>query len=132
MARTTAELIAAIIEWDVSIGLDPFIAAANSLVDEIAVESGHDEARLTLIETWLAAHFYAMRDPRVTAEGAGPVNASYQSAVATGLKTSHYGQMAMTLDTSGLLAAMSESRKRVASVSWLGNEEDRGAVAEDT
>lgn len=131
MPRATPSLIAAIIEVDETIGLVPFIAAANSLVNEIATESGHSEDRLTLIETWLSAHFYAMRDPRTAAERAGPVSANYQSAVALGLNTSHYGQMAMTLDTSGLLAMLSQNKRRQLTVAWLGNEEDRGIVAEE-
>lgn len=120
MSRTTTELVSGIIEVDGSISLDPFILAASALVEEIAVKSGHDEERLTLIETWLAAHFYTVRDPRSVAERAGPVGANYQSAVDLGLATSHYGQMAMTLDTSGLLAAMSRNKKRTVSVGWLG------------
>lgn len=131
MPRATPSSIAQIIEWDETIGLIPFISAAHSLVEEIAEDSGHDEARLTLIESWLAAHFYAMRDPRTTSERAGPVSANYQSAVDLGLATSHYGQMAMTLDTSGLLAAMSQNKRRTVSVSWLGREDHRGVVAEE-
>jgi len=121
MARTTAVLVAGIIEWDETIPLDPFILAASALVDDIAVESGHDDARLQLIETWLGAHFYAMRDPRTTSEKAGPVSADYQSKVDLNLYTSHYGQMAMTLDTSGLLRSIS-SGKRKAAVYWGGTD----------
>ena len=120
MPRTTSTLVEAIIEVDSSIGLDPFIAAANALVTEIAEESGHDEERLTLIETWLAAHFYTVRDPRPTSEKAGPVSISYQSSVSLRLNTSHYGQMAMVLDTSGLLTASQSSNTRVASLTWAG------------
>lgn len=122
--RTTSELVEGIIEVDDSIDLTPFIAVASALVDEIADESEHDSARLLLIETWLAAHFYTNRDPRPTSEKAGPVSESFQSAVALNLYTSHYGQTAMLLDTSGLLRGLS-SGKRVAKVAWLGrtNEE---------
>lgn len=130
MARATPSSIAAIIEVDKTISLVPFITAANSLVEEIATESGHEEARLALIETWLAAHFYTIRDPRVTAERAGPVSANYQSAVALGLSSSHYGQMAITLDTSGLLQSLSLGKTRKVSVQWVGTEEDRGEIAE--
>ena len=124
MSRTTNELVAGIIELDASIVLDPFIAAANALVTEIAADSGHDEERLTLIETWLAAHFYTVRDPRPTSEKAGPVSVSYQSAVTFNLSTSHYGQMAMVLDTSGLLRSLSANKKRTASVYWLGKTQE--------
>lgn len=119
MARTTPDLVKAIIEVDASIDLTPFIVAAGALVDDIAVESGHSADRLQLIETWLAAHFYTVRDPRVTAERAGSVGANYQSAVDLDLNTSHYGQMAQVLDSSGLLRGESKGRKRP-SVVWLG------------
>lgn len=119
MPRTTSNLVAGIIEVDGNISLVPFIAAASVLVDDIAEASGHDAERLTLIETWLAAHFYTVRDPRTVQEKAGPVSATYQSAVALGLFTSHYGQTAMALDTSGLLQAQSQGKKR-ASVAWVG------------
>lgn len=117
--RTTSIAVAGIIEVDVSIPLDPFIETGSALVDSFAAQSKLDAARLELIERWLSAHFYAMRDPRTSDERAGPVAARYQSAVALRLNTSHYGQMAMVLDTSGLLSLLSKSR-RPASVTWLG------------
>lgn len=119
MARTTPTLVKGIIEVDASIDLAPFIAAANAMVTDIAVESGHSSERLQLIETWLAAHFYTVRDPRVTSEKAGTVGASYQSAVDLNLATSHYGQMAMVLDSSGLLRGESRAKRRVGAT-WLG------------
>ncbi len=120
--RTTSDLVKGIIEVDVAIDLSPFILAASALVDDIVEKSGHDADRLRLIETWLAAHFYTVRDPRTTDEKAGTVSASYQSAVDLNLNTSHYGQMAMTLDSSGLLRATSKIKRKV-SVSWLGKAE---------
>lgn len=132
MARTTEAAVKEIIEVDESISLTPFVAAAASLVDEIAVDSGHTEDRLTLIETWLAAHLYTIRDPRPVSEAAGPVNTTYQSRVDLGLATSHYGQMAMALDTSGLLKSLSSAAKRTVSVVWLGKtqeEIEQGGIA---
>ena len=123
MPRTTTELVAGIIEVDPLINLDPFILAANALVEQIAEGSELSTERLQLVETWLAAHFYTVRDPRTTAEKAGPVSASYQSAVALGLNTSHYGQMAQTLDTSGSLRALASGKRRP-SVLWLGRTAD--------
>jgi len=127
MARTTSASVEAIIEVDASISLTPFIEAANALVEEIASDSGHNNARLELIERWLAAHFYAMRDPRVTSERAGPVGASYQSAVALRLNSSQYGQMAMTLDTSGLLNTINAGKIQVKAV-WLGTPLEQSRV----
>ena len=126
MIRTNSTLVGEIIELDPTIGLTPFIAVASALVDDIATyTSTHPpdlgSARLTLIETWLAAHFYCMRDPRPVSEAAGSVSTTYQSKIDLRLFLSHYGQMAATLDTSGYLLTLQESKgKRTASVTWLG------------
>lgn len=130
--RTTNELVEGVISVDDSISLTPFIAAASALVDrvkKVAVdnalllpEESTDPDRDTLlqqIETWLAAHFYAMRKPRPTSETAGPVQASYQSKVDLNLYLSHYGQMAIVLDTTGTLKALSKGQVQ-SSVTWLG------------
>lgn len=117
--RTYADLVQAVIQVDPKIELDPFIAAASSLVDIVAANASFSDDLLQQIETWLSAHIYTIRDPRTTSERAGPVSASYQSAVALGLNTSHYGQMAMILDTSGTLRGLSLGRKK-AQVTWLG------------
>jgi len=135
MPRTTSELVAAIIEVDVNIPLDPFISVANELVTEICVPAGYGADRLELIERWLSAHFYTNRDPRPTREEAGPVSASYQSKLALNLGTSHYGQTAMMLDTAGGLAQLSSAQqKRTLSVTWLGikQERDRSHAELDT
>lgn len=129
-ARTTSELVGGIIEVDSNISLDPFITTANELVTEICVPAGYTDERLELIERFLAAHFYTLRDPRPTSEGAGSVQAAYQSKVDLGLKTSHYGQQAMILDTAGGLAELNANTHimptvaRTVSVTWLGTEDE--------
>lgn len=128
--RTTSEAVAEIIEVDVLISLDPFIAVASALVDEVCEtneDADYSEERLELIERWLAAHFYTNRDPRAVTERAGPVSATYQSKVDLNLSTSHYGQTAMTLDTAGGLAALNQKiikgyGSRTVEVTWLGTE----------
>lgn len=128
--RTTEAAVAGIIEVDPDIPLAPFIETASNLTDRVA--AGDFPVTLTtleLIERWLSAHFYAQRDPRVTSERAGSVGASYQSAVKTGLKNTHYGQMALSLDPTGILASLADG-SRVATVTWLGTESQRGAVGD--
>ena len=121
--RTTSQLVAGIIEVDISIPLEPFISVASELVTELCSAAGYTDERLELIERWLSAHFYTNRDPRPTREEAGPVSASYQSKVALNLASSHYGQTAMMLDTAGGLSELSRDlQKRTLSVSWLGTE----------
>jgi hypothetical protein len=110
MARTTSALVAGIIEVDEDINLTPFIEAANILVTQCCTDLTDDYTtdELEKIETWLAAHFYTVRDMRAVSEKAGSVSERFQSKVDLGLSTSHYGQMAMTLDYQGGLASLNK------------------------
>lgn len=143
--RTTAELVGAIIEVDEEIPLAPFIGFASSLVDRVervAIDNdlladGPDsddktrEEKLQEIETLLAAHFYTLRDPRPVSEAAGPVSVTYQSRVDLGLFTSHYGQHAIILDETGVLAdiAKGKGRPKTAGVTWVGKTPEEAAEA---
>ncbi len=124
MPRTTSELVGGIIEVDATISLVPFIEISNALVTE-KLGDLFDDTRLELIERWLAAHFYTNRDPRAVSERAGPVSQTLQSAVALHLNSSHYGQTAMLLDTSGTLKRLSEGKALVTGgATWLGTEDE--------
>lgn len=128
--RTTSVAVEGIIEVDANIPLTPFIETASSLVDDVAAaDSPPNSTRLELIERYLSAHFYTLRDPRPTSEKAGPVASSYQSKVDLGLNTSHYGQMAISLDPTGTLKRASSGRK-IGATCWLGTEADRGLAAD--
>jgi hypothetical protein len=128
MARTTAALVGGIIEVDTAITLDPFINAANSLVTECCtgLDEEYSSGQLVIIETWLAAHFYTVRDPRAESEKAGSVSERFQSKVDLGLNTSHYGQMAMRLDYKGGLAELNnkteEGLAQSVEINWFGTE----------
>jgi len=127
--RTTDALVEGIIDVDEDISLTPFISAANTLVAKCCTDLDDDytAAELISIETWLAAHFYTVRDMQATEERAGTVSARYQSKVDLGFSTSHYGQMAMRLDYYGGLARLDIKIKkgvRTPSIDWLGKEED--------
>lgn len=116
--------LAKVIELDANIDTTVFIQTANMLVTEHCSSSGYSEARLTLIETWLAAHFYAIRDRQVVTETAGEVSATYQSRVGLFLKNTHYGQQALVLDTAGGLAALDRNTetggRQVVGIHYLG------------
>ena len=126
--RTTSAAVELIIEVDSSIALDSFIEIANSMVTQHCSVDDYDAADLELIERWLSAHFYCMRDPRAESEKAEEVSQKVQSKVDLGLSTSHYGQTAMTLDWAGGLAALNERTKsgktQALGVSWLGTDDD--------
>lgn len=142
--RTTSELVAEIIEVDEEISLAPFISAASSLVDRVrdyavkndllldGEESGDKtrEEKLREIETFLAAHFYTLREPReVTIGVGGAIQIENQSKVDLRLFTSHYGQMACALDETGTLERINSGKqvgyaKRVG-VTWLGKTQEQ-------
>lgn len=133
MARTTAELVAGVIEVD-SVGvpsLTPFIEAASALVTRVCdpeydLDDTDDVNLLTQVETWLAAHFYGIRDKPIASEGVGPVNASYQYKLGLILASTMHGQTAMSLDVSGALAKYSKELEKGQNnrvgVTWLGSD----------
>lgn len=128
--RTTAAAVKEIIEVDdtllVGTGgdvLDPFIETANALVTEVCKPLGYDDTRLELIERWLSAHFYAIRDPRRASEGAGTVQETFQHQLDLNLSVTTYGQQAMMLDTLGGLHALSAGVVKP-TVFWAGTTKD--------
>ena len=88
---------------------------------------GDWQGHSAVIEKWLAAHFYTVRDPRAVREKAGSVSQENQSKVDLGLNTSHYGQKAMLLDYQGGLSALNKQMrdgvKKTVGVTWLGTED---------
>lgn len=117
--RTTADLVDDIVEVDATVSLTPFIRAANLIVDRVeacAIAKGDpltaDE--LTEIETWLAAHFYSVRDPRYTSKSTLRASGAFQL-------DSSYLDVAKMLDHSGCLDAIAaEGGALTARMLWLG------------
>jgi hypothetical protein len=129
MARVTAADVEELVDVDSSISLTPFITAANELVTELCTDSGYTDTRLALIEGWLSAHFYLIRDQAVASENArGGIGVTYQYKIGLMLAQTKQGQTAMMLDTAGNLAALSKRMEdgEPASVSftWLGEDYD--------
>ena len=126
MARVTDADVEELVEVDDSISLTPFINAANELVTELCTDSDYTDARLKMIEGWLAAHFYLMRDPAISTEKAGSVNVQYQYKIGLQLAQTKQGQTAIMLDTAGNLAALSKKTERgrsaKVSATWAGTD----------
>ena len=67
--RNTISDVRGIIDTDLDDReITPFLSTANALVDEVVIGEGYSDAILKQIEGWLAAHFIAIRDPRVSRE----------------------------------------------------------------
>jgi hypothetical protein len=104
-ARVTPGDVRAIITLDDSVVLYPFIQAAATLVDATLSTSGLATAVLFEIERWLAAHFAALSSPGYTEVGSGVYRIKLETPkLGDGLKGTRYGQVALSMDTSGFLA----------------------------
>ena len=129
--RTTETDVEDIIEVDEAIDLTPFIEVASALVDTHceAKNAAYTDDELELIERWLSAHFYAIRDPRALVEDLGRISTTIESKVHLGLNVTRYGQMAMIIDWYGGLAALNETMikgggNRNVAITWLGTESE--------
>jgi hypothetical protein len=128
---TTAEQVAEIVELDATISLTPFITVAEELVSELCLDSGYSTDRLTLIATWLTAHFYCVRDPRATSESvSGAMSQSYQLWTGQNLQSTEFGQTALSLDTKGNLLKLNNQLnnnkgKQPCGITTLMTDDDR-------
>lgn len=129
MARCSEDDVRAIIEVSLNppVNLRPFIEAAKSLTDHVETKDadsilGADALRQ--IETWLAAHFYAIRDQQYAEKSTEKASGTFQGKTDMYLSSTQWGQQAMILDVTGRLAKlnkeMTEGGKRRIQMHWLG------------
>jgi hypothetical protein len=112
-ARVTPDDVLEIIETELSHSIiNAFINTGHQMVQSTLLNKGLSADTLTEIEKWLSAHFLAIRDQRVESEAVGGEwQVRYQGTTGMGLQATTYGQMALTLDTSGSLATMNAGLK---------------------
>ena len=113
MARTTIDLLKDILD-DTELSdpiLTSYITGANTFVTGVLSGEGLSTALLAEIERWIAAHMIAStRERMAEKEGAGGAEIKYTGKWGKGLRSTSYGQMAIGLDTSGTLEAMSDGK----------------------
>ena len=110
--RVTNEEVLQIITTDIT-DCTPFIMAANTIVDKYLGETSDlSNKQKKEIERWLSAHFLAIKDPQIKSESVGGASASYQvGTLGKGLDSTMWGQMALTLDTTGILKESSSTKR---------------------
>jgi len=133
MARTTASQVKEVLLKDYDSLNNPvltvFIESASTLVDDIATCAAArgralSDVRLELIERWLAAHLYSVTDRPYKEKQTLDAEAVYQGETGMYLESSHYGQHARLLDTSGCLAQMDPSTgQKTVGGFWAGKTE---------
>jgi len=133
MARIEEADVRAIIEYPTAEDdTDVFIETANSLVNDVCLDSEYSDEKLALIEKWLSAHFIAIKHKiRSNQSIGGEVSESFQYAVDLNLNVTIYGQQAMLLDTDGNLAnlnqKMSQERyDKYLTGKWMGKDDITG------
>ena len=112
-ARINEDEVLAIIAVDSDItDLDPFIDGAHIIVEAILGTSGLAEATLKEIERWIAAHLLAVsRQPPAGQNTTGSAQVSFRSPkLGEFLCGTAYGQQALILDSTGLLASTGSGR----------------------
>lgn len=87
-----------------------FLSTANALVDEVVTNEGYSDVLLQKIETWLAAHFVAIRDPRIAREKVGEATVEYHGKTDMGLRHTPYGQQVLMLDHHGKFAEITDGK----------------------
>jgi len=116
--RTTEDAVRELLETDDSINIEPFIDAANAVTDYIVSQDSDgilSSALKVQIEKYLAAHFYALKDPQYSSKSTGGASGSFIRAQAgQGFKATDWGQQAVDMDITGTLG------KRRVSANWLG------------
>ena len=103
---TTAEAVQQIIDYDREFipDLTPFLDTAVALTDTV-IGTALSNAMLEQVQKYLAAHLIGITDPRLQTAQVKSLLETYQVKLSLGLGVTHFGQVAMTLDTSGKLAA---------------------------
>jgi hypothetical protein len=94
--------------------LNPMINTANMLVNELLLNEGYSTDHLVQIELWLAAHFVAIRDPKLSSDSKGGMSAQFQGRTGmAGLEQTSYGTQVMMLDYHGILQRAATSKGKV-------------------
>lgn len=130
--RTGSAAVEAILgkHYDPDVVLTGFMDTANLEVDWLKSQDSSgvlSEARLEMIERWLSAHFYAHADQLLKQEQAGGASGTYQGNTGMGFLSTQYGQSAVNLDLTGLLARKNSvtsplGASKKASMVWLGDD----------
>ena len=113
MARVTAAEVKEVINTSLTeVQVIPYITSANVYVTERLGSSTLSTDTLKEIERWFTAHMIAITRERVAkSEEAGGAKVEYVGEFGEGLKSTPYGQMCISLDTTGLL--VQEGKKKV-------------------
>ena len=112
-ARVNAEEVKEVVSTQLSNDVieTNMIDTANAVVDAHLLSVGLTDKLLAKVELYLAAHFVALTEEGggLTRSKLGDADESFANVYEAGFKSTRYGQMALSLDSTGLLAAASQT-----------------------
>ena len=126
-ARTTTAKVKIVIDTELT-DCAAFIAIATLQVDAIAALGILSTDILEQIETWLSAHYVAIRDRQASSVKVLDSAHTYDGKTGMGLQATLWGQQALLMDTTGTLAS---AGRRRASVVYLGGYASDGSIVVD-
>lgn len=88
--------------------LGAFINSSHTLIQKNLLGKGLSNDELIEIHKYLAAHFASLMDQRKRSERVAEVSKTYQGDTGMYFEATHYGQMALALDTTGTLASLGQ------------------------
>jgi uncharacterized membrane-anchored protein YitT (DUF2179 family) len=88
--------------------VQPFIDDAVIFLTAVIGAGVVSNAVFDMVTNYITAHFISITDPRVHTEQVKSLLVTYQNKLDKGLGITHFGTMAMMLDTSGKLAAWNQ------------------------
>jgi hypothetical protein len=88
--------------------LGAFVNMAHYVIQAHLLDKGLGTEMLTQIHLNLAAHYASLRDQRLKQMRLEGITEVYQGETGQGLKSTHYGQTAVELDSSGSLASLGD------------------------
>lgn len=114
--RVDVTELRAILKCGATVDLTVFMNAANVLVDDLLGSSSLSANALKLIETYLAAHLYTLTEERgsLASETFGDSTERYHNVYKAGFNSTRYGQQALVIDTTGILARESAKADKAA------------------
>ena len=85
--------------------IDPFIADALVLVENVIGSTRVSARTYDIVTMYLAAHLVMITQGQIQSEKVKSLQTQYATLLDKGLGITHWGTVAMTMDTSGRLAA---------------------------
>jgi len=107
--RVTAEEVKVVFDTqEADATVEAFIGVANRMVTANLSGELNDDI-LTDIELFLSCHFLSCKDPRTSEESDVEVSAKFTAKYGKGFESTTYGQMALSLDSTGILINLGKS-----------------------